>query len=290
VAAARSSDVAVVFAGTIADEGRDRTTISLGPQKDSLIEAVAAANPRTIGVLEDNASTLVPWIDRVPAVLEVWFPGEETGDIVARLLLGAATPSGRLPVTFPVRESDLPAHVPQQWPGVDSAGAAVPIPRANNALTHVRYSEGLEIGYRWFDAQQIAPRFPFGFGLSYTSFAIRDVSVASRRSDATQPIVVQFTVSNTGRRRGADVPQVYLDMPAGQGEPPKRLVGFAKVWLDPGETRRARIVIDPAAANHPLGRWGGAAQQWEVASGRYDIMVGTSADEIVWHGAIDVRR
>jgi beta-glucosidase len=290
VTAARSSEVAVVFAGTIADEGRDRTTISLGPPQDSLIEAVAAANPRTIVVLEDNASTLVPWVGRVPAVLEAWFPGEETGDIVARLLLGAATPSGRLPVTFPVREGDLPAHEPQQWPGVDSTGAAVPVERANNAPTRVRYAEGLEIGYRWFDAHQIAPRFPFGFGLSYTSFAIRDVSVAPGRSDATQPIVVQLTVSNTGRRRGADVPQVYLGLPAGLGEPPKRLVGFAKVWLDPGETRRVRIVIDPAAANHPLGHWVSAAQQWEIASGSYDVTVGTSADEIVWHGTINVRR
>ena len=290
VTAARSSEVAVVFAGTIADEGRDRTTISLGPQQDSLIEAVASANPRTIVVLEDNASTLVPWIDRVPAVLEAWFPGQETGDIVARLLLGAATPSGRLPITFPVRESDLPAHAAQQWPGVDSTGAAVPIPRANNAPTHVQYSEGLEIGYRWFDAQRIAPRFPFGFGLSYTTFAIRDVSVTPKRSGATQPIVVQLTVTNTGPRRGAEVPQVYLGMPPGLGEPPKRLVGFAKVWLDPGETRRVRIVIDPAAANHPLGRWDSAAQQWAIASGTYGVMVGTSTDEIAWHGTIDVTR
>ncbi len=290
VAAARSSDVAVVFAGTIADEGRDRTSISLGAQQDSLIDAVAAANPRTIVVLEDNASTLVPWIDRVPAVLEAWFPGEETGDIVSRLLLGAATPSGRLPVTFPVREGDLPAHEPQQWPGVDSAGAAVPIARANNAPTRVQYAEGLAIGYRWFDARHVAPRFPFGFGLSYTSFAIRDVSVTPKRSAATQPVVVELTVTNTGRRRGADVPQVYLGMAAGLDEPPKRLVGFAKVWLEPGETRRVRIVIDPAAANHPLGRWVSAAQQWEIASGAYDVMVGTSADDIVWRGEIEVGR
>lgn len=290
VAAARAADVAVVFAGTIADEGHDRTTISLGPKQDSLIEVVAAANPRTIVVLEDNASTLVPWIDRVPAVLEAWFPGQETGDIVARLLLGAATPSGRLPVTFPVRERDLPAHEPQQWPGVDSTGAAVPIQRASNAPTHVRYSEGLEIGYRWFDAQRIAPRFAFGFGLSYTSFAIRDVSIMSRRPDATQPIVVQLAVSNTGRRRGAAVPQAYVGMPAELGEPPKRLVGFVKVWLDPGETRVVHIVIDPAASNHPLGHWVTAARQWEITSGTYDVLVGTSADEIVWRGTIDVRR
>ena len=146
-------------------------------------------------------------------MLEVWFPGDETGDIVARLLLGVATPSGRLAVTFPVRESDLPAHVPQQWPGIDSAGAAVPISRATNASTRVQYSEGLAIGYRWFDAQHIAPRFPFGFGLSYTTFAIRDVSITPKRSGATQPIVVQLTVTNTGPRRGAEVPQVYLGMP-----------------------------------------------------------------------------
>jgi beta-glucosidase len=289
VAAARSSDVAIVFAGTIADEGLDRSTIALAPpQQDSLIEAVAAANPHTIVVLEDNASTLVPWIDRVPAVLEAWFPGEETGDIVARLLLGAATPSGRLPVTFPVREGDLPAHEPRQWPGVDSTGAAVPISQPNDAPTDVQYSEGLEIGYRWFDARGIAPRFPFGYGLSYTTFRISRLDVTPRVSDGTHPIVVRFSVENTGRCRGAEVPQVYLRLPDSSGEPPKRLVAFDKVWLEPGTRKVIRLVIDPRGSSHPLGYWDARAQTWVVGNGTYRVSVGTSSADIVLDDSVRV--
>jgi beta-glucosidase len=290
VQAARAADVAVVFAGTMSEEGRDRPSISLGGRQDSLIAAVAAANPRTVVVLEDNASTLLPWIDRVPAVLETWFPGQETGDITARLLFGLVTPSGRLPVTFPVREADLPASTPQQWPGVDSTGAPVPVGHNSNALTHVSYSEGLDIGYRWFDARHIAPRFPFGYGLSYTTFGISHVSLRSTRSDGAAPITVELTVTNTGSRRGAEVPQVYVGLPRGLGEPPERLVGFHKVWLDPHETRRVRIVIDPGAANHPLAHWVTSEQRWRTTPGDYEIMVGRSADDILWRRTITVQR
>jgi beta-glucosidase len=290
VRTARAADVAIVFAGTMSEEGRDRTSISLGTRQDALIAAVAAANPRTVVVLEDNASTLLPWIDRVPAVLETWFPGEETGDIAARLLFGLATPSGHLPVTFPVREGDLPVSTPQQWPGVDSTGARVPVGHNTNALTHVSYSEGLDIGYRWFDARQIAPRFPFGYGLSYTTFRISDVSVRSSRSDGAAPITVELTVTNTGNRRGAEVPQVYLGLPRGLGEPPKRLVGFQKVWLDPGESHRVRIVIDPSAASHPLAHWVTSEQRWVPTPGEYEIMVGRSAGDIVWRRTVTMQR
>ena len=206
VASARSADVAVVLAGTLTDEGRDRPDIALADEQDAMIQAVAAANPRTVVVLKDNASVLLPWIDQVPAVLETWFPGQEDGDIMARLLFGVVTPSGKLPVTFPRVAADLPANTPRQWPGVDPDGSPVSVSRNTRAPASVEYSEGLQIGYRWYDARGIAPLFPFGYGLSYTTFRLSQLAVTPRVSDGAHPIVVQFVVENTGqqsRRRGA---------------------------------------------------------------------------------------
>jgi beta-glucosidase len=281
VAAAKAADVAIVLAGTIAEEGRDRESIALEKGQDSIIAAVAAANPRTIVVLKDNASALTPWIDAVPAVLETWFPGQEDGAIVARLLFGLATPSGKLPVTFPVRESDLPASTDKRWPGVDTSGARAKVTGGNafgsGAPVTVEYSEGLQIGYRWFDANRIAPRFPFGYGLSYTTFALSNLVVSPRSTDGTAPITVRVTVANTGKRRGAEVPQVYVSLPENAGEPPKRLVAFEKVWLDPGQRRTVTMTIDPSASSHPLGVWDEAAQRWRVPEGSYVIAVGMSS-------------
>ena len=281
VAAAKAADVALVLAGTIAEEGRDRESIALEKGQDSIIMAVAAANPRTVVVLKDNASALTSWADAVPAVLEAWFPGQEDGAIVARLLFGLATPSGKLPVTFPVRESDLPASTDRRWPGTDTSGARAKVAGGNSfgsgAPTTVEYSEGLQIGYRWFDANRIAPRFPFGHGLSYTTFALSNLVVTPRSADGTSPITVRVTVANTGKRRGAEVPQVYVSLPESAGEPPKRLVAFEKVWLEPGQRRTVTMTIDPSAPNHPLGVWDEGAQRWRVPDGRYAITVGTSS-------------
>jgi beta-glucosidase len=293
IAAARAADVVIVMAGTISEEGRDRPSIALGAEQDSMIAAVAAANPRTVVVLKDNASTLLPWLDGVPAVLEAWFPGQEDGDIVARLLFGLATPSGKLPVTFPMRESDLPAHTARQWPGVDSAGVAAKVGAGGFGMTAggpytVEYSEGLKIGYRWFDAQKIEPRFPFGYGLSYTTFRLSGLQVTPAASGGAGKISVAFTVENTGARRGAEVPQVYVEMPASTGEPPKRLVGFQKVWLNPGEKKRVVITIDPQASNHPLATWDTTGQRWVTAGGAYPIFVGTSSANIALRGTATV--
>jgi beta-glucosidase len=294
VAAARGADVAIVLAGTIAEEGRDRESIALEKGQDSLILAIAAANPRTVVVLKDNASSLTPWIDAVPAVLEAWFPGQEDGAIVARLLFGLATPSGKLPVTFPMRESDLPASTDKRWPGVDTSGARVRVTGGNafgnGTATTVEYSEGLQMGYRWFDANGVKPRFPFGFGLSYTTFALSNLTVTPRSTNGTAPITVRVTVANTGRRRGAEVPQVYVSFPESAGEPPKRLVAFEKVWLAPGQRRVVTMTIDPAAANHPLGVWDEAAKRWRVPEGRYVITVGTSSADAALKESVMVGR
>jgi beta-glucosidase len=284
VAAARKADIAIVFAGTISEEGRDLPSIQLPGGQDELISAVAEANPRTVVVLKDNASALLPWVDRVPAVLEAWFPGQEDGAIVARLLFGEATPSGKLPVTFPKRMEDLPIKSASQWPGLDPTGAPVPLPGQAGAApanrqaggSSVQYSEGLNIGYRWFDASRTQPLYPFGFGLSYTSFRLSKLRVRPRAVDGRQPITVIVNVKNTGPRRGAETPQVYLRLPGAADEPAARLVGFQKVWLNPGEQRDVYICVDPAAANHPLGAWG-PGQSWTTYDGAYQVAVGNSA-------------
>jgi beta-glucosidase len=287
VALARSADVVVVLAGTLSDEGRDRPDIDLGDGQDAMIAAVAAANPRTVVVLKDNASVLLPWIDQVPAVLETWFPGQEDGDIAARLLCGVVTPSGKLPVTFPRRGGDLPANTARQWPGVAPQGNAVSASRNDNGPA-VEYSEGLQIGYRWYQARRITPQFPFGFGLSYTTFRLSQFAVTPRESDGAHPIIVQFVVENTGHRRGAEVPQLYLGLPDSAGEPRERLVAFDKVWLEPGTKRVIRLVIDPRASNHPLSWWDTKAQKWVVGDGQYRVSVGTSSADIVFADTVRV--
>jgi len=295
VAAARGANVVIVLTGTLSEEGRDLASNALPNNQDAIVAAIAAANPRTVVVLKDNASSLLPWIDAVPAVLETWFPGQADGDVVARLIFGLATPSGHLPVTFARRAEDLVVTTMRQWPGVDSAGKppridAPGMGMAAGASYTVEYSEGLRIGYRWFDAKAIAPLFPFGHGLSYTTFAISELTVSPRVSDGTKPITVEFTVRNTGRLRGAEVPQVYVGFPASAGEPPKRLVGFEKVWIDPGQRRRVRVVIDPRAANHPFGMWDTRAQSWMVPIGNYRLQVGRSATDAALFDTIAVRR
>jgi beta-glucosidase len=288
VAAAKAADAVVIMAGTLSEEGKDRRGISLdagdlvhvfkdqyiNTNQTAMIKAVAAANPsKTALVLKDNASSLLPFIDTIPAVLEVWFPGQEDGNIVANLLMGVVNPSGKLPVTFPMNEGEWPANTPVQYPGV-----------IINGKPTVAYTEGLNIGYRWYDAENVKPRFAFGYGLSYTSFELSKLSVLPETSDGTQPISVTIDVKNTGSRDGAEVAQVYVSMPAWLNQPPKRLIGFKKVALKAGEKRTVTLTIDPMASSHPLGTWNVATQQWVTSPGQYTLRVGNSS------GALKLQR
>ncbi len=279
VAAAAAADIVIVLAGAITDEGVDRPSLSLPNNQDAMITAVAAANPRIVVVLKDCGPVLMPWIDQVPAVLEAWFPGQEDGDIVARLLSGLANPSGKLPVTYPKAASDVPARTPEQYSGVPVDGVPT-----------VTYSEGLEIGYRWYDARQIKPLFPFGHGLSYTTFSVSGLDVQPKAINGNAPIKIRCIVENTGVRRGAEVLQLYLGLPAGTGEPPKRLVAFEKVWLDPGERRAVELTIDPNASNHPLGVWDSGGQRWVTSGGDYQVFIGTSVANIASSATLTLRR
>lgn len=264
---AASSDVAVVMVGDQETEGRDRPNLSLPGNQDQLVATVAAANPHTIVVVKSGAPVLMPWLDKVPAVVEAWYPGEEDGNAVSAVLFGDVNPSGKLPVTFPRAETDTPAHTPDRWPGVDGT---------------VTYSEGLDIGYRWYDQQGIQPLFPFGYGLSYTTFRYGHLTVAPARGGLVR---VGLDVTNTGHRSGADVAQVYVTAPPGAGEPPRQLKGFAKVSLRPGRTRHVTVTLDRRA----FSVWDASAHRWTVVPGSWGISGGDSSRDLPLHATVHIR-
>ncbi|HWC79295.1 MAG TPA: glycoside hydrolase family 3 C-terminal domain-containing protein [Pseudonocardiaceae bacterium] len=266
---AKSSDVAVVMVGDDETEGTDRPGLSLSGNQDQLVEAVAAANPHTIVVIKSGGPVLMPWIGQVSSVVEAWYPGEEDGNVVASVLFGDVNPSGKLPITFPRAQTDLPTQTAQQYPGVNGVAD---------------YSEGLDVGYRWYTAKNIAPLFPFGYGLSYTSFAVHDLHVSpAPNRDGTVGVSVEVT--NTGSRAGADVAQVYLTDPAGAGEPPVQLRGFQRVQLAPGQTRRVSLTLDRSAFQI----WDSTAQQWSTVDGQFTVRAGDSSANLPLHATVTVR-
>jgi len=269
-ALAKSSDVALVMVGNVDREGRDRLNLALPDNQDQLVSAVAAANPRTVVVLKTGGPVLMPWLDQVPAVLEAWYPGEEDGNVVAGLLFGNANPSGRLPVTFPKAEGDTPAHTPRQYPGVNGTAT---------------YSEGMLVGYRWYDAQKITPLFPFGYGLSYTTFALSKLLTAETKGGSQNVFSILVDVTNTGPRAGAEVVQVYIAAPPAAGEPPKQLKGFAKVSLQPGETKQVTVMLDQRA----FSVWDTKTGQWTVVPGNYGVLVGDSSRDLPLKGSVTVK-
>ena len=256
-ALAKSSDVAVVMVGDNQTEGKDQSGIALSGNQDALVRAVAAANPRTIVVVKSGGPVLMPWVGQVPAILEAWYPGEEDGAVVADLLFGKVNPSGKLPLTFPANPGDVPANTPAQYPGVNGTAT---------------FSEGVLVGYRHYDASNITPLFPFGFGLSYTSFRFSHLTVDRDRHGN---VTVTANVTNTGHRAGAEVAQLYVGDPSSSAvpEPPNQLQGFSKVWLNPGQTRRVSFTLNARSFSF----WDTASSSWRVAGGTYHINVGDSS-------------
>ncbi len=269
VADAKRSDVAIVFAPDFLTEGVDRDCLTLEcpplyGNQDSLIRAVARANRRTIVVLETGGPVLTPWRDEVEGLLEAWYPGEQGGRAIARVLFGKADPGGRLPATFPRREADTPtAGDPEKYPGV------------NNEVT---YKEGLLVGYRWYDARQVEPAYPFGFGLSYTNFRYHDLSVRRVNRERGAVATAKLEVTNSGRRAGIAVPELYLGYPADAPvpEPPKELKGFRRVWVGPGRTKTVRIDL----RNRDFSYWDAASNAWKLLPGCYRVLVGSSSRDL----------
>jgi beta-glucosidase len=292
---ASAADMAVLMVGDINSEGRDHD-LSLEGDQDKLVEVVARANPRTVVVLKSGAPVLMPWADRVPAILEAWYPGEEDGNAVAAVLFGDVNPSGKLPITFPRSLDDLPANKPEQYPGT---GPVEPYknlefdmnaksPPGPGGLAH--YSEGVFVGYRHYDAKGIVPLFPFGHGLSYTTFAYKDLKVAPAQLTMGRKggpeVSVEATIVNSGKVRGAEVVQLYVRMPTSDGvpQPPKQLKGFLKIALDPGKEAHVRLLLD----RRSLSYWDVKSHAWVVATGDYQIMVGASSRDIRLTGHVKV--
>ncbi len=277
-ATASAADVVLVFGYYTEGEGADRTNFNLDNGGDALISAVSTANPNTIVVLETGSAVLMPWLNQVKSVLEAWYPGVEQGPALASLLFGDVNPSGKLPVTFPKSTADLPTQTPAQYPGVFANGSPIRPPGDRTSIRQVNYTEGLDMGYRWYQSQNIQPLFPFGFGLSYTTFAYDHLQVTPTTTDGSHLLQIRFRVTNTGTRAGTEVAQVYFGLPASTGEPPERLVAFTRVTLDPGAFRNVTLTIDPSASNHPLSYWDPTTKAWTTATGTYGAFVGGSSD------------
>lgn len=272
-ALAKKSDVAIVFAYQWTSEDFDLPSLSLPENQDALIEQVAASNPRTIVVLETGSAATMPWLNQVGGILEAWYAGSKGADAVANILFGDVNPSAKLPMTFPRSEADLPHPKLLTPPPGRRADESKP-------SFEVHYDEGVKVGYKWYDAENKPVLFPFGFGLSYTTFSYSGLKVTSG-SDTT----VSFTVKNTGSRAGAEIAEAYAALPASAGEPPKRLVGWDKVHLNAGESKEVSVAVRPLY----LSIYDEGSNDWKLVPGSYTFMVGGSSQNLPLVQKIDLK-
>jgi beta-glucosidase len=277
---AKSADVAVVFAYQWQAEGMDLANLSLPDGQDELIEQVAAANPRTIVVLESGTAVKMPWIDQVQGVVEAWYAGSSGHEALANVLVGAVNPTGKLAMTFPRDEQDLPhPNIPplapqDQEPG-DGGTSGSTLARSTYSVT---YGEGSKVGYKWYEAEHKPVLFPFGFGLSYTRYAYSGLRVRDEN-------VVSFSVKNTGKRAGAEIAQVYVTLPGTAQEPFRRLVGWKRVELQPGEAQDVSVRIDPQM----LSIYDEHKHGWTLLPGIYQVLAGPSSAETPLKGTLRIR-
>lgn len=276
-AAAKNADVAIVFGYQWESEGLDLPTLNLAPEQNKLIEAVAAANPRTIVVLETGSPATMPWVDNVAGVVEAWYPGIRGAEALANLLTGKVNFTGKLAITFPISDADLPhpelvTPPPASQPNYASMHGDISKFMSMMAKGlppfQVYYNEKLDVGYKWYDAEKKPVLFPFGFGLSYTAYAYSRLTVESSGT-----LNISFTVRNTGQRAGTEIAEVYASLPSAAGEPPQRLIGWSRVELAPGESKtvsvpvpRDRLTIFVVASN-----------VWKLVPGNYMVRVGSSS-------------
>ena len=267
--AAANADAVVIFVDQYMTETADAQSLNLPGRQDRLIDAVTRANPRTVVVLETGGPVLMPWLEQTAAVLEAWYPGQKGGEAIAEILSGAANPSGRLPVTFPVNEDQLPHPKIQGDPNGAPTG---PVGRGGRygAMFTARYDEGAAVGYKWFFSHAEKPLFPFGFGLSYTRFDLSKLAVNVRGRTVTASAMVR----NSGERAGVATPQFYLTGPEGANIL-MRLVGWDRVDLKPGEQRQVTISIDPRL----LATFDESARKWRIQSGAYQVTAGFDSEQ-----------
>jgi beta-glucosidase len=262
-AAAARSDVAIVFAGLTDEwekEGEDRTDLELRGEQAELIQRVAAVNPNTIVVLNTGAPVTMDWLSEVPAVLQAWYGGQEAGNAIADVLFGDTNPSGKLPTTFPKRLQDNPSYI--NYPGENGK---------------VFYGDGIFVGYRYYDKKDIEPLFPFGFGLSYTSFDYSNIILNTDEYKQGDEITVAVDVQNTGQRTGKEVVQLYIrDLISSLIRPDKELKRFAKVNLEPGEKKTVKFTLNA----DDLAFYDDADMCWRVEPGEFEILIGSSSRDI----------
>jgi len=273
-AVAKGADVVLVFAYQWESEGTDLESLSLPFHQDELIAQVAAANPRTIVVLETGSPVTMPWVDAPAAILEAWYAGSDGANAVGNVLFGSVNPSGKLPNTFPRSEADLPHPTVTQPPPESQHFSSPASPEqwaAGLPPFEVTYDEGVKVGYKWYDAEKKPVLFPFGFGLSYTSYKYSGLQVTSDKS-----VKATFTVTNTGARAGVEIAEVYAALPASAQEPPKRLVGFSRVNLNAGEKKTVTVDIDPKY----LSIFDEQKDGWTLLPGDYTILVGGSSQSL----------
>ncbi|WP_263373069.1 beta-glucosidase [Granulicella aggregans] len=279
-ALAKRSDIAIVFAYQWTSEGMDLPNLSLEDNQDKLIDAVAAANPKTIVVLETGTAVTMPWKDSVAGIVEAWYAGSKGADAVANILFGDVNPSAKLPMTFPVSEADLPhPQLVVPPPGAQGREAVMKSGTAKPTFS-VHYDEGLKVGYKWYDEEKKPVLFPFGFGLSYTTYAYSGLEVKKGGEPS-----VKFTVKNTGSRDGIEIAQVYASLPAGSGEPPKRLVGWSRVALKAGESKTVSVAIDPKY----LSVYDEPSDAWKLLPGEYTLRVGGSSAALDLTKTVDLK-
>jgi beta-glucosidase len=289
-AAAKGADVAIVFGYQWESEGMDLPSLALpeykeGEQKvdqNAVIAAVAAANPHTVVVLETGSPVTMPWVEAPAAILETWYSGSDGADALGNILFGSVNPSGKLPNTFPKSEADLPhPTVTQPPPASEFAGASSPEDWAKGRPPfQVAYDEGVKVGYKWYDAEHKPVLFPFGYGLSYTTYGYSGLTVTPGAT-----VQVSFTVANTGSRAGSEIAEVYAALPASAQEPPKRLIGFTKVQLSPKEKKTVTVDVDPKY----LSIFDVDKNGWTLVPGEYTIMVGGSSDKLPLKATVSLK-
>jgi beta-glucosidase len=277
---AKSSDLAIVFAYQWESEGMDLPNLSLPDNQNALIERVAAANPHTIVVLETGTAVTMPWLDKVAGVVEAWYAGSAGHKALANVLVGDVNPTGKLAITFPKSEIDLPHPVIPALSTQDEGQGKDPV----NAGTHisvyaVHYEEGAEVGYKWYEAEHKQPLFAFGFGLSYTSYAYSGLAVDADARAA------RFTVKNVGKHTGTEIAEVYARLPQGSDESFKRLVAWKRITLAPGESQTVTVAIDPRV----LQTFDESSDGWKLAPGEYELFVGPSSDNTPLRGHLQIR-
>ncbi len=276
-ALAAKAQVAIVFVQQWESEGMDLPTLTLPDNQDAVVEAVAAANPHTIVVLETGSAALMPWRDKVAGIVETWYPGSRGATALARVLTGEVNPSAKLPMTFPMADADLPhTTIPELSAEDKNQGRSAVAGETHVASKYtVTYDEGLKVGYKWYDSEHKQVLFPFGFGLSYTTYSYANLKVTPGASPTARTLV-SFTVANTGKRDGEEIAEVYAMPPASANEPPKRLVGFTRVKLAPGQSQDVTVEVDPKY----LSVFDEQKNGWRLVPGEYGFAVGGSSADL----------